>query len=361
MAKVSVIIPVYGVEKYLNEALDSVVNQTLKDLEIILIDDGGKDNCPSIIDEYASKDSRIIAVHKPNGGYGQSCNVGLERATGEYIAIMEPDDYIDSHMYEELYDIAQKYDSDIVKSPYYSNCEDVVNKGIIYNDFTRYYNIPKTSFNIFEAPSLLYEHPSIWSALYKREFLNSNGIRFKEAPGAGWTDNPFQIQTLCLAKKINYTSKAYYYWRILNDNPSKELKDYKLPFLRCAEIREWLKENGYYVPELLSSYYRKELSYIKITLGMENIPDKEDYIARVTDMVQNMEKDVVLNSKYLNKKEKQLYLKVLKSPQKAFARRGIGIWKRKIKDFKRSFIRVKINSSQVKLRILNKTLIDFEK
>ena len=119
MAKISVIVPVYGVEKYLREAIDSLLKQTLSDIEILLIDDGGKDNCPQIIDEYAKKDNRIIAIHKQNGGYGQTCNLGLSKITGEYIAILEPDDYNDSKMYEDLYNIAIKYDSDIVKSCFY--------------------------------------------------------------------------------------------------------------------------------------------------------------------------------------------------------------------------------------------------
>ena len=123
MPKVSVIIPVYNVEKYLRECLDSVINQTLQDIEIILIDDGGKDNCPRIIDEYAKKDSRIVAIHKENGGYGQTCNVGLERAHGEYISIVEPDDYIDKNMYEDLYKLAKKNDTDIVKSDFYKNIQ----------------------------------------------------------------------------------------------------------------------------------------------------------------------------------------------------------------------------------------------
>ena len=123
MSKVSIIVPIYGVEKFLRECVDSILNQSLKDIEIILIDDGGKDNCPQIIDEYAQKDNRIIAIHKQNGGYGQTCNVGLERATGEYVAIVEPDDYIDSKMYEDLYNIACKFNSDIVKSCFYDNLQ----------------------------------------------------------------------------------------------------------------------------------------------------------------------------------------------------------------------------------------------
>ena len=124
MSKVYVIVPIYGVEQFLEEALDSILNQTLNDLEIILIDDGSKDNCPQIIDEYVQKDSRIIAIHKENGGYGAACNLGLEKASGEYIAIFEPDDYIDPKMYEDLYNIAQANNSDIVKE--YNNGSKVV-------------------------------------------------------------------------------------------------------------------------------------------------------------------------------------------------------------------------------------------
>ena len=221
MAKVSVIVPVYGVEKYLREAIDSVLNQTLTDLEIILIDDGGKDNCPAIIDEYAQNDSRIIAIHKQNGGYGQTCNLGLSKATGEYIAILEPDDYIDSKMYEELYKIAKEHNSDIVKSCFYDNlqCDRLKRvKKVKWNDY-----IPEDkSFTIKEYPYFLYYHPSIWTCIYKKEFLDKHNIRFVEAPGAGWTDNPFQVQTMCLAERINYTSNAYYYWRRLNYFDSDE-------------------------------------------------------------------------------------------------------------------------------------------
>ena len=120
MAKVSVIIPIYNVEKYLQECLDSVIDQTLKDIEIILVDDGSPDNCPRICDEYAQKDARIKVIHKENGGYGSAVNRGLEEATGEYIGIVEPDDYIDSDMYEDLYNIAQTNNADIVKSDHYT-------------------------------------------------------------------------------------------------------------------------------------------------------------------------------------------------------------------------------------------------
>ena len=95
---VSVIVPIYNAGKFLRQCLDSICNQTHKNLEIILIDDGCTDDSPAVIDEYAARDSRVKAVHKENGGYGAGCNRGIEMATGKWISIIEPDDYIDLNM-----------------------------------------------------------------------------------------------------------------------------------------------------------------------------------------------------------------------------------------------------------------------
>ena len=100
---ISVIIPVYKVEKYLNKCVDSVLNQTYKNLEIILVDDGSPDKCPEICDEYAKKDDRIKIIHKQNGGLSDARNVGIEKSTGEYITFIDSDDYVDSNYIEQLY------------------------------------------------------------------------------------------------------------------------------------------------------------------------------------------------------------------------------------------------------------------
>ena len=99
---ISVIIPIYNVEKYLNKCIDSIINQTYKNLEIILVDDGSPDNCPQICDEYAKKDNRIKVIHKKNGGVSSARNVGLINSTGNYIGFIDPDDYIEPIMYEKL-------------------------------------------------------------------------------------------------------------------------------------------------------------------------------------------------------------------------------------------------------------------
>ena len=108
MPKVSILMPACNVENFLRECMDSVVNQTLKDIEIICLDDGSKDSTGNILDEYAAKDSRIKVIHKPNSGSGHSRNVGLDHATGEYIGIIETDDFADPDMFEKLYITAKE-------------------------------------------------------------------------------------------------------------------------------------------------------------------------------------------------------------------------------------------------------------
>lgn len=305
MPKISVIVPIYGVEKYLKECIDSILAQTFTDMEIILIDDGGKDNCPQIIDEYAQKDSRIVAIHKANGGYGQTCNVGLSKANGDYISIIEPDDYIDPKMYEKLYQIAKDFDSDIVKSGFFDNLQIKKNtycKKVKWRDF-----IPEDkSFTIKEYPHFLYYHPSIWSCIYKKEFLDKHNIRFIEAPGAGWTDNPFQVQTMCLAEKINYTSEAYYYWRRVNENESDDLKDWQIPFIRSEEIHNWLKNNNLNNEKWLASLYMRELSYINIVLDKKYSKNElSKVLSKIEEMTSRMDLDIINNCTYMDKKTKK--------------------------------------------------------
>lgn len=301
MAKISIIVPVYGVEKYLEEALNSLLNQTLKELEIIVLDDGGNDKCPQIIDEYAQKDSRIIAIHKQNGGYGQTCNLGLEKATGEYIAIFEPDDYVDSKMYEDLYSIAKKYDSDIVKSPFYDNLQNPKLKQLKKVCIKDEKIAKDRPFKINEFPEIFSWHPSIWSCIYKKDFLTKNNIKFLEIPGAGWTDNLFQVQTLCLAEKINYTSKAYYYWRRLNLSAADDLKDYSLPIKRSFEILDWLEENNINDKGILENIYIRTLNYLKIIYSIESIKDLKNLYEETKKLCNKMDES------YITSKNKNFY------------------------------------------------------
>ena len=116
MPKVSIIVPIFNVEKYLRECLDSLINQTLDDIEIICVNDGSTDNSAQILQEYRFKDKRIKVINKENSGYGISMNMGLDVANGEFIGIVESDDFADSKMFEDLYNLAKEKNADIVKS-----------------------------------------------------------------------------------------------------------------------------------------------------------------------------------------------------------------------------------------------------
>lgn len=115
--KISIIVPVYKVEPYIHKCVDSILAQTFKDFELILVDDGSPDNCGQICDEYAQKDSRVKVIHKENGGVSSARNVGIDTALGEYITFIDPDDIIEQNMYQVLFEHAIKYSADIVVCP----------------------------------------------------------------------------------------------------------------------------------------------------------------------------------------------------------------------------------------------------
>ncbi len=117
---VSVIVPIYKVEEYLRECVDSIINQTYKNLEIILVDDGSPDNCGEICEEYARNDSRVTVYHKENGGLSDARNYGMARSHGEYITFVDSDDVIKENFVEALMELIHKYNADIAVSPYIS-------------------------------------------------------------------------------------------------------------------------------------------------------------------------------------------------------------------------------------------------
>ena len=279
--KVSVIVPVYNVKEYLRQCLDSICNQTLNGIEIICVNDGSTDGSDEIINEYAKKDKRFIVINKENSGYGASVNRGLEIATGEYIAIVETDDFIDKNMYKDLYTLAIERGSvDIIKSSYWLFYDTEDGKGEKKEaPIKAACHPPLAVFDVFEYPEIIYHHPSIWSCLYKREFINANNIRFIEAKGAGWVDNPFLIETFCKAKRITWTPDAYYYYRQTNPNASSFLKDCSIPFERTKEMLSFLDKEKIYDNAIRNSVYKRILWNAASTL--ENpyyAPEKDDLL-----------------------------------------------------------------------------------
>ncbi len=222
--KVSIIIPIYNVSQYLRLCLDSAVNQTLEAIEIIAVNDGSTDDCLDIINEYAAKDPRIVVITGPNGGYGRAMNQGLDRATGEYIGIIEPDDFVDVRMFDELYSTAVENDVDFVKSDFYRFTHD--NEGNIvpsYNGVAKSKKYYDTVQSPYEDLFLFRFVKNTWSGLYKSLFIEKYHIRHNETPGASFQDNGFWFQTFIYAEKAYFLNKPFYYNR--RDNLESSVYD----------------------------------------------------------------------------------------------------------------------------------------
>ena len=174
LPKVSVIVPVYNVEKYLRQCLDSIVCQTLENIEIICVNDGSTDNSYTILKEYANKDSRIQIIDKDNSGYGHSMNLGIQRSTGEYIGIVESDDFAKPEMFEVLYNIATSHDLDVARCLFSTfKQRDGSIKKIDASDIKS---------NVLINPqndlSLFFQWPSVWANIYKRSFIQQHNLKF---------------------------------------------------------------------------------------------------------------------------------------------------------------------------------------
>lgn len=230
---VSLLVPIYNVERYLAECLDSAVGQSLQDVEIICINDGSTDSSRQIIEGYLQADSRVRVIDKPNSGYGASMNQGLEAARGEYVGILESDDFFESDALESLLLAAKECDADVAKA-----------------DFWFYWSVPKPRNEAFgwtegmragltdpeKNLDLFYRKPSIWSALYRRSFLNENGIRFLETPGAAYQDAAFNFKVWACAVRVAIVPRPILHYR--QDNETSSVNSPGKVYCVCDEYRE---------------------------------------------------------------------------------------------------------------------------
>lgn len=239
MALVSVIVPVYNVEKYLERCIGSLLNQTMQEIEIICVDDGSTDCSPHILNEFSSRDPRVKVISKENTGYGDSMNAGIARAKGKYIGIVESDDYALPEMFSNLFQEAERNGADVVKSNYNTFSG---NEGLKYEqilDGIPYHKIfsPKDSERIWKII------PSIWSGLYKKDFLEKTGITFHATPGASYQDVSFWYKILLSTEKMACVPEAYLCYRTDNENSS--VKSPKKVFCimdEFGEIKKYIKQ-----------------------------------------------------------------------------------------------------------------------
>lgn len=244
--KVSVIVPVYNTGKYLRQCLQSLKEQSLHDIEVICVNDGSIDNSQEIIEQFVNDDSRFKAIHKDNTGYGHSVNMGIRAAQSPYIGILESDDFAELNMFEKLYDAAEKTGVELVKANYYLYRE----KPSVFSTFEEMlYGFPYEQVFSFKDNLSIFgiDHPSVWSALYKKTFLEDNDIYFSETSGASYQDISFSFKVCANAEKVYFIKDALLNYRV--DNLDSSVHNPLKIFCVCDELHEIERYNRRRVEE----------------------------------------------------------------------------------------------------------------
>lgn len=273
MVKISIIIPVYNVEKYLRQCLDSLIGQTLKDIEIVCVNDGSKDNSLEILREYKNKDSRIVIIDQINQGVSVARNNALKIAKGEYIGFVDSDDWVDADFFEKLYYSAIKNDCDIAVG------------GIAWNftsgelDFidlkfkkSKIFNKTPDKYKITRVAKAAY----IWNKIYKKELFEKLKLEFE--PGICYEDMMFSHIILHESEKLVTVPNTFYHYRanplslVHNDTPEKKL-DFKNEILKTID---YVKKNKIKVN--IAKYYPQNTKVIKfLGIPILRIKNWENY------------------------------------------------------------------------------------
>ena len=279
MVKVSVIVPCYNVEKYLSECLDSIVNQTLKDIEIICIDDGSTDKTNQIINSYLQKDSRIKLISQKNSGLSASRNLGIEKSKGEYISFIDADDYMELTSLEKSYDISKKYDLDMLifklinfDENYVKSEDEYFNMKFLKDKFG------DKVFNFKDVGSDMYTiSVTAPGKLFKADLIKD--IRFPE--GVIFEDNPFFIRVMFKAKRVFFYDEFLYNRRIRSDSITQSAND---RFADCIDIFNMVIditiESGYYEDYIITIFQKKMYNIYRF-FKLTNIEDKDVFFKKI--------------------------------------------------------------------------------
>ncbi len=313
--KLTVIVPVYNTDKYLEQCLESIIQQTYSNLQIICINDGSTDDSNLILQKYEARDKRIQLINQENKGYGAAVNKGFELACGEYVTIVESDDFIDPFTYESMVHIANRCkDVEIIKFAYWDYFDNPDGTHTISPSLSSKVETHLYPFKIEQFPELLIYHPSIWSCIYRRDFLNKHTLKLVEAPGAGWSDNPFFFSSMILAGKIIWTNEKHYFYRRTNPECSSNLKDCRIPFQRLIEIIAFIEKNNVNNPIILDYFYKRCLIYTQVVAGNENfdLSIMTPYITKVMSYIDPQK----LQNNFYTEEERAMHTLFYKAKEK---------------------------------------------
>ena len=287
--KVSVILPIYNVDKYLAQSLDSLINQTLTEIEIICVNDGSTDNCYSILEEYKQKDNRIKVIHTKNQGTGAARNTGLKIATGECIGFVDPDDWAKPNMFERLYNLIQEKQADIVMFiPDGYNEQKSTYETYSYFCDDNFKCIPKNK-NFSWKDLSPFKYPMcVWNKLYKKELFDKYNINFAE--GLDFEDHKVIFGSLLTAEKIYFISEKLYVYRfnregsVLNDK-NRRLIDH----IEIFDIVEKIMKDTNTFDHLKQDFLTYKIHNMLYYYGIIKDEFKQEYYEKMLESLKNME------------------------------------------------------------------------
>lgn len=308
MKDISIIIPIYNAEKYINKCLDSILKQTKKELEIILINDGSTDNTEKIIKTY--QDKRIKYFKNDNHGIGYSRNFGINQSTSKYIMFLDSDDYLETTACEELFNKAEKDNLDIVISDFYK----------VFNNNIEEIKLPSfENSSLKDNPDIITEYLNPWAKLYSSKLLKDNKIKFVE--NLKYEDAPFVIETLDKAKKIGKVDKPLNYY-VIHGNSETTVRDRKCfdilkiidRIRKYTKYKEYLKEKiDKLTVRILTNYTIQQRVQVDKSIAMEFINKAFDYLKKEVPDYKNNKyyenrgiKKIIEKNKFLTK----LYVKI---------------------------------------------------
>lgn len=344
---ISVLIPVYNSSEFLKESIATVLNQTFKDIELVVVDDGSTDNSLEILEDFAKSDNRIKIFTKENGGSASARNMALKNALGKYISFFDPDDYISSNLLELAYNSMINNDSEIVmfKADAFYGDKNIIDKSFFrldrdfnlenYDNFTfNYKDIKHWVLNRDFAP---------WAKLYKKEFLDSyDDFVFDE--GVSFEDVPFHIKAMLRAEKISFVNEFLYHWRSNNPKSVTKTPNFCYDIFRIMDIiYEFLNQEGIY------EEFELEYKIFELAHGYAYIlkVNSDDYFNMAKERIEDMGLEFIKNMPS-NSREKYEVLSSSDNLEEFKINNSLIPYKQKIKSLNDELTKFKKDNSKIK-------------
>lgn len=313
--KVSIVIPSLNVSDYIVECIESVINQSLKEIEIICVDAGSTDGTLEILKRYERIDDRIKVVVSEKKSYGYQVNLGMDIAKGKYFAIVESDDIIALDMYEKLYQIAEEKQLDVIKADFYRFVMDNDTMVKTYNKlaYPGMYGRVLTDEN--RAEIIMKASLFTWSGIYRKDFLYENSIRHNETPGASYQDNGFWFQTMSTASRVYFLEQPFYMLR--RDNPnSSVLSKGKVYCVRDEYefILQYLEQREDLYNKMISYYWWARFGAYHYSYHRIGPEYKREFIIHFHETFMLAQQKNELNKELFSKKQRAELEQILQEP-----------------------------------------------